>query len=416
MTSLARPLTLPSGHVLPNRLAKSAMSEVLADPTTGAPTPLLDRLYARWGQGGAGLLVTGHVIVHPDGRGEPGNVVITDDRHLPALRSWAAAAQAGGSQLWMQLNHAGRQAPRRLARQPVAPSPIAVRGFAGGFARPRALEDREIHALVERFAAAAAVARDAGFAGVQVHAAHGYLVSQFLSPRTNQRDDAWGGDAVRRRRFLLAIVAAIRAAVGPRFPVGVKLNSADFQRGGFTIEESMDVARALEDAGVDLVEISGGSYESPAMAGRGELRKRASTVAREAYFLEYAQRIRGVTRLPLMLTGGLRTRATMERVLADGAVDVIGLARPLAHAPALPAQLLAGAVDAAPEPDVRSRIRMLDDALQVFWFQEQLHRMARGDDPDLALGRLGAVWRGLRSLILPAGRTPALPAPVEVAA
>ncbi len=402
MTSLAAPLTLPSGATLPNRIAKSAMSEVLGDPATGAPTELLDRLYARWGAGGAGLLITGHVIVDPDGRGEPGNVVVTDDRHLVALRRWATAAQAGGARLWMQLNHAGRQAPRRLIRQPVAPSAIGVRGFAGAFGKPRALTGAEIHAIVGRFATAAAVAKAAGFAGVQIHGAHGYLVSQFLSPRTNQRDDAWGGDPVRRRRFLLAIVGAIRAAVGPAFPIGVKLNSADFQRGGFTIEESMDVARALEAAGVDLLEISGGNYESPAMART----TRASTQEREAYFLDYARQIRAVTRLPLMLTGGLRTRATMAAVLAARDIDVIGMGRPFSYAPELPARLLAGTADGPPPIDVHSRLRRLDNALQVFWFQEQLHRMARGQEPDLALGRWGAVWRGLRATVLPAGRAP----------
>ncbi len=400
MTSIASPLALPSGATLPNRIAKSAMSEVLGDPATGAPTDALVRLYQRWGAGGAGLLITGHVIVDPEGRGEPGNVVITDDRHLPALQRWASAAQAGGARLWMQLNHAGRQAPKRLIRRPRSPSEIAVRGFAGAFGRPLALTDAEIHAIVGRFATAAAVAKAAGFAGVQIHGAHGYLVSQFLSPRTNLRDDAWGGDPVRRRRFLLAIVEAIRAAVGPAFPIGVKLNSADFQRGGFTIEESMDVARALEAAGVDLLEISGGSYESPAMART----TRASTREREAYFLDYARQIRAVTRLPLMLTGGLRTRATMDGVLAAGDIDVIGIARPLTYAPELPTALLTGAADAAPAIDVHSRIRRLDNALQVFWFQEQIHRMARGQEPDLALGRWGAVWRGLRANVLPVGR------------
>jgi 2,4-dienoyl-CoA reductase-like NADH-dependent reductase (Old Yellow Enzyme family) len=376
------------------------MSEVLADPATGAPTDELVRLYRRWGAGGAGLLVTGHVIVDPAGRGEAANVVVTDERHLPALRRWADAAQAHGARLWMQLNHAGRQAPRRLTREPLAPSAIGVKGFGGAFARPRALTGEEIEALVGRFAAAAAVARAAGFAGVQVHAAHGYLVSQFLSPRTNQRDDAWGGDPIRRRRFLLAIVAAIRAAVGPDYPIGVKLNSAVFQRGGFTIEESMDVARALEAAGVDLLEVSGGNYEQPMMAQT----TRASTRAREAYFLDYARRIRAVTRLPLMLTGGLRTRAVMEEVLAAGDVDVVGMARPLSYAPELPAQLLAGTAEGAPAIDVHSRLRRLDSALQIFWFQEQLHRMARGEEPDLALGRWSALWRGLRATMLPGRR------------
>jgi 2,4-dienoyl-CoA reductase-like NADH-dependent reductase (Old Yellow Enzyme family) len=405
---LAAPLALRAGATLPNRLAKAAMSEILADPETHAPNDLLIRLYERWGKGGAGLLITGHVIVDPDGLGEPGNVMIVDDRHRVGLTRWAEAAQAHGARLWMQLNHAGRQAPRQLNRAPVGPSAVALRGMAGMFARPRALEDREISAIVARFAVAAAVARDAGFAGVQIHAAHGYLISQFLSPLTNQRDDAWGGDAARRRRFLLEVVGAVRAAVGPAFPIGVKLNSADFQRGGFTIEEAMDVARALDDAGIALLEISGGNYESPAMAGSGEMltQARASSREREAYFLEYARQIRSATALPIMLTGGMRSRAVMEDALAGGAVDVVGLARPLAHAPELPGQLLDGSRDAAPVVKLRSRIRLVDDAVQAMWFQQQLRELAHGREPDLKLGVWTAFWRGVRGNMSPRRTSP----------
>jgi 2,4-dienoyl-CoA reductase-like NADH-dependent reductase (Old Yellow Enzyme family) len=394
--NLSSPLTLPGGATLPNRLAKAAMSEALAD-RAGGPTDGLIRLYERWGRGGAGLLITGNVIVDPDGRGEPGNVLVLDDRHRAGLTRWAEAAQAHGARLWMQLNHAGRQSPRNLTPRPVAPSAVPLRGFAGAFAAPRALTDAEVHAVIARFATAAAVAKDAGFAGVQLHGAHGYLVSQFLSPLTNQRDDAWGGDAVRRRRFLTEVIAAMRAAVGPGFPIGVKLNSADFQRGGFTVEEAMAVAAELGPAGVDLLEVSGGNYESPAMAGRGELptEQRASSVAREAYFLDYARQLRTATAVPLLLTGGLRTRATMLEILGEGAVDVIGLGRPLAVAPDLPAGLLDGTVEAAPAPRIRSRIRKVDDALQVLWFQDQLRRMARGDEPDLGLGTTGVLMRAL---------------------
>ena len=401
MSQLASPLVLPSGAILPNRLAKAAMSEVLGVPDTGAPSDNLVRLYERWGRSGAGLLITGHVIVDPAGMGEPSNVVVVDDRHRAALRRWADAAQAHGARLWMQVNHAGRQSPRRLSRQPVAPSEVAMKGFAGLFAPPRALAPKEIAAIVERFAIAAAVAKDSGFSGVELHAAHGYLVSQFLSPRTNRRDDEWGGDPERRSRFLLAIVRAMRAAVGPSFPIGVKINSADFQRGGFTIDEAMDVARALEVAGIDLLEVSGGNYESPAMAGSGELpaEMRTSSREREAYFLDYARRIRTATRLPILLTGGMRSRAVMEQALASGAVDVIGLARPMTHAPELPRELLEGTRDAAPAVRIRSRIRFVDDALQVMWFQAQIHELGKGREPDLGLGAWTALWRGMRELI-----------------
>ena len=411
---LSQPLRLPSGASLPNRLAKAAMSEVLGDVETGAPTEQLIRLYERWGRGGAGLLITGHVIVDRGGRGEPGNVVIEDSRHLPLLRRWAEAAQAGGARLWMQLNHAGRQSPRRVVRESVAPSSIPLRGFAGMFGQPRALTGDEIQTLIGRFASAAVVARDAGFSGVQVHAAHGYLISQFLSPRSNQRDDEWGGDLAGRMRFLLEIVRAIRVVVGPSFPIGVKLNAADFQRGGFTTDEAMEVARALEAAGIDLLEISGGNYESPAMSGSGELpaaqSTRKSTREREAYFLDYAQRIRTVTRVPLLLTGGMRTAATMAGAIAGGAVDAVGLARPMAYEPDLPAKLLAGA-EQATVVRIRSRVRKVNDMLQVFWYQSQLHAMGEGREPDPALGRWSALWHGVRGTMLAKpGRPRAAPA------
>ena len=401
---LAQPLHLRSGATLPNRLAKGAMSEVLGDPDTGAPTDGLIRLYDRWARGGAGLLITGNVIVDRLGRGEPGNVLLEDDRHLPAFARWATAAQAHGARLWMQINHAGRQSPRRLTREPVAPSSVAMRGFAGMFAQPRALDDREIRAIIARFANAAAVAQAAGFHGVQIHAAHGYLISQFLSPRTNLRDDDWGGDPARRARFLVEIVRGIRAATGPAFPLGVKLNSADFQRGGFTIDEAMDVARSLEAEGVDLLEVSGGNYESPAMTGT-----RTSTREREAYFLDYAQRIRGVTAMPLMLTGGLRTAAAMASAIDSGAVDVVGMARPLAYQPSLAAEILAGTTEGATPVDLSTGVRKLDDMIQMFWFAAQLRRMAGGAEPDPSLGKWRVLARGIRTTFLPGGhRAPVL--------
>jgi 2,4-dienoyl-CoA reductase-like NADH-dependent reductase (Old Yellow Enzyme family) len=274
-----------------------------------------------------------------------------------------------------------------------------MQGFAGMFARPRALTEPEILAIIARFATAAAVAKEAGFAGVQLHAAHGYLISQFLSPLTNRRTDAWGGDAARRTRFLLELVRAIRAAVGPAFPIGVKLNSADFQRGGFTIAEAMDVARALE--GIDLLEVSGGTYESPAMAG---VEQRQSTREREAYFLDYARQIRTVTALPIMLTGGMRSRVVMDDALASGAIDVVGLARPMTHTPDLPARLLDGSLAEAPAVQIRHRVRAIDGALQALWFQAQIHELAGGREPDLALSRTAALWRGFRASFNPFGR------------
>lgn len=283
MASLPDQLTLPNGQVLPNRIMKSALSEALADKRN-APAHRLEQLYRTWSQGGYGLIITGNVMVDRTQLGEPGNVVIEDDRDLQALTRWAATTKDAGIPTWVQLNHPGRQAGLlTLGHTPVAPSPVPLN--LPGAPTPRELTSAEIEDIIERFATAAAVCEAAGFAGVQVHGAHGYLVSQFLSPLSNRRDDEWGGDPEGRMRFVLEVVRRIRSRVSSGFTVAVKLNSADFQRGGFTEEESREVVAALAKEGLDLIEVSGGSYESPAMTGSAA----ASTRAREAYFLEYAR-------------------------------------------------------------------------------------------------------------------------------
>ena len=391
--TLAEPLRLRRGGVLPNRIAKAAMSEALGDGEC-APTERLFRLYERLGKGGAGMLITGNVITDLGGRTEPHNVVITDARHLEGLQRWADAAQAHGSKLWMQVGHAGRQTARMVTWNPVGPSEVPLRGMAGLFSAPRALEDAEIRLLIERFANAAVQAEAAGFAGVQIHAAHGYLISQFLSPLSNVREDQWGGTPQNRMRFLLEIVRASLAATGTGFGVAVKLNSADFQRGGFTLEESMDVAQALDAEGIDYLEISGGNYERPAMVGSDAV-KRASTRAREAFFLEYAERMREVVELPLMLTGGLRSASAMVEAIESGAVDIIGLARPIALEPDLPKQILSGNVTGAKPVDVKVGVRLLDDMLQTAWYRRQLERMGEGLEPDQSMSRVGTIAANL---------------------
>ncbi len=306
---LAQPFTLPNGVVVKNRLLKSAMSEALGT-RDGAPTPELTRLYGAWAEGGIGLCVTGNVMIDLRALGEPGNVVIEDARHLEALKAWALAATAHGTHCWVQLNHPGKQSPKGLNKENVAPSKVPFRDdMKAFFATPRELLDAEVSALVKRFGQAAGVVKQAGFTGVQIHGAHGYLVSQFLSPHHNVRTDRWGGTPVKRRRFVLEVYRAMRKAVGPDFPIGIKLNSADFQRGGFTEEESLDTIRALADAGIDLIEISGGTYEAPAMTGvkAGKEPVKDSTRQREAYFLEFAEKARLAVKTPLVVTGGFRS-------------------------------------------------------------------------------------------------------------
>ncbi|WP_405720293.1 NADH:flavin oxidoreductase/NADH oxidase family protein [Streptomyces sp. NBC_00046] len=383
---LSTPLTLPSGAVLSNRIAKSALSEALGDRVQ-APTQDLVRLYGRWAGSGAGLLITGNVMVDRRALGEPGNIAVEDERHTDLLREWAAAATADGAQAWVQLNHPGRQAPRGLNREAVAPSKIAVTGAPGVFGKPRALASGEIEEIIHRFTTAARIVVDAGFTGVQIHAAHGYLISQFLSPLTNKRTDEWGGTPANRRRLLLEIVASVRAELGPRTPIGVKLNSADFQRGGMTEDESTEVVLALAGQGVDLLEISGGNYESTAFMGAVDDGVKASTRAREAYFLDYAERVRrsltdSGAELPLMVTGGFRTRSGMSEAIGGGAVDVIGLGRPLIMEPELPRRLLAGEAGAKPVKPRRLRIKHLEGMGELMWFGVQLRRIGRGKEPD----------------------------------
>lgn len=333
MDSLFESLRLPNGQVIPNRIAKAAMEENLADEDH-APGARLVQLYRQWADGGAGLIITGNVMVDRRALTGPAGVVLEDDRFLPRFCAWAKACRSRGAQAWMQINHPGRQLLAGLGQPALGPSAIAVNipGLKGIFAQPRALVEEEINDLIRRYVDSAVLAERAGFTGVQVHAAHGYLFSQFLSPLSNRRDDQWGGSLDNRARILLRTVEAIRAQVDPKFCVGVKLNSADFQRGGFEAHDAEAVVRMLNERCVDLVEISGGSYESPAMQGRAQ---DGITLAREAYFLEFAERIAAVATMPVMVTGGIRRREVAEKAL-QGPVCMIGMATALALDPSLP--------------------------------------------------------------------------------
>jgi 2,4-dienoyl-CoA reductase-like NADH-dependent reductase (Old Yellow Enzyme family) len=388
---LGSPLELAGGVRLRNRFMKSAMSEQLGDKRHD-PRPGLARVYRRWAEGGLGLAVTGNVMVDRSALGEPGNVVLDEASDLDAFRRWTEAGTAEGTHLWAQLNHPGKQVPSFLAKQPVAPSAIPLgKGLEKAFNTPRALEDEEVLAVVGRFATAARLAKEVGFTGVQIHGAHGYLVNQFLSSRHNQRDDRWGGSLANRMRFALEVYRAIRAEVGEGFPVGIKLNSADFMKGGFSEEESMQVVQALSEARIDLIEISGGTYENPAMVGSAA---KESTRKREAYFLAYAEQARQVTQVPLAVTGGFRSAEGMQAALSSGATDLVGLARPLTLAPDLPRRALEDSgyrLDwKAPSTGFKSLDRMM--MIGIVWYEQQIQRMAKGLDPKPRLSAWRAVW------------------------
>ncbi|WP_278185431.1 hypothetical protein [Marinobacter salicampi] len=268
---LSDPLHLPCGAILPNRIAKAAMTEGIAD-TNLQPTVRHQRLYGLWSQGGAGLLITGNVMIDRNVLERPGNVAIDpvpdagEPGGMAQLKAWADAGTRHGNHLWMQISHAGRQSPRYVTGEPVGPSAVQLK-LLGNYARPRALAEAEIRDYIARFAKVARVAKDAGFTGVQVHAAHGYLLSSFLSTVTNRRTDQWGGSLENRTRFLLETLRAVRAAVGSGFPVGLKLNSDDFRKGGFSHEDCLQLVEWLNEESVDLLEISGGTYEQPRLLG-----------------------------------------------------------------------------------------------------------------------------------------------------
>jgi 2,4-dienoyl-CoA reductase-like NADH-dependent reductase (Old Yellow Enzyme family) len=376
---MSQPLTLRGGITLPNRLAKAATSEHLAD-RRGAPTNQLITAYRALALSGAGLLISGNVMVDGAALEAPRNVVIEDGRHREQLRRWAAVTEGTDAKFILQLSHPGRQTMRgnRLPgrrQDVVGPSEVPLAVGAGLFRPPRALSETEIKAIITRFARAAQIADDAGFHGVQIHAAHGYLFNQFLSPLVNRRTDRWGGSLENRMRLLVETVREIRATTSARFLIAVKLNSADFQRGGFDSDDSLTVAHALEKEGVDLLEISGGTYESTAMVTG--MPQRESTRAREAYFLEFAERFSQEVSVPVMLTGGFRTRQGMNDALDSGAIDVVGLARPITYEPDLPHRLLDGTAEKSLVTPKTLGYKTVDDLLNSAWHQQQIARLGR---------------------------------------
>jgi 2,4-dienoyl-CoA reductase-like NADH-dependent reductase (Old Yellow Enzyme family) len=393
-TLLGSSFTLKNGQVIKNRLFKSAMSEQLGTREHN-PIAGISILYQRWAEGGIGLSMTGNIMIDRTALGEPKNVVLDEASDLSAFETWAAAGQKNGGTIWAQLNHPGKQIPNFIVDVPVAPSAIALkRGLEKGFNKPRALTEDEIFVIIQKFATSAKLAKQAGFTGVQIHGAHGYLVSQFLSPSHNQRDDQWGGSLENRMRFVLAIYHAIREQVGNDFAIGIKLNSADFMKGGFTEEDSMEVVKTLGEVGIDLIEISGGTYENPSMMG---IDAKESTIKREAYFLDYAEKVRALVDTPLVVTGGFRSSKAMQLALDSGATDFIGVARTTVVDPDFPNKLIAD-IEHEQQLKVLTTGKPAIDKmamLNITWYEAQLARMAKGKNPKPNLSEWGVFFMTL---------------------
>lgn len=378
-----------------NRIIKGAMSEALAN-AAGQPNELHLGLYAAWAKGGLGCAITGNVMVDFRAKNEPGVVVIESERDLAELKKWAAIGKQHGMVQLIQLSHPGRQCPKGLNKETVAPSAVPFSPMlATTFGTPRELREDEIFDIIQRFATAAQVCEKAGFEGIQLHGAHGYLISQFLSPLTNKRQDQWGGSIENRMRFLLEIYQAVRAVTSPQFIISVKLNSADFQRGGISEDEVVAVFKAIDTAGIDLIEISGGSYEAPAMAGVKSEKRKQSSIAREAYFLDFAEKIRQQVKCHLMVTGGFRTVEGMNAALDSGACEFIGIARPLAVEPDLTMGLIAGQDVRYAVDKIKTGIPLIDKMaiMEIIWYAAQFKDIAQGKSPNPKLSPLKVFFK-----------------------
>jgi 2,4-dienoyl-CoA reductase-like NADH-dependent reductase (Old Yellow Enzyme family) len=313
---------------IPNRFVRSATHEFMADDE-GNVTDTQVELYRRLAEGEVGLIITGHAFVQPSGKASPRQTAVYDDRFIEGLARVPAAVHRFPSRIFLQIAHAGRQTKTRLcACVPVSPSAVYD---PASKVMPRELTSDEIRALVGDFVSAGARAKRAGFDGVQLHAAHGYLISSFLSPHTNRRSDEWGGPVENRARVLLETLRGVKAACGAAFPVIVKLNSTDFLESGLTVEDAVRIARLLEAEGIDGIEVSGGMAE----AGRGSVWAGLRSEAEEGYFVDNAARIKTAVHVPVFGLGGIRTLAVAERIVAEGRADLVSLSRPLIRDPFL---------------------------------------------------------------------------------
>ncbi|MEO0497790.1 MAG: NADH:flavin oxidoreductase/NADH oxidase family protein [Pseudomonadota bacterium] len=375
MTDLFRPLDLPCGAQLKNRIAKAAMSDSLGDGR-GNPTDAQARLYERWAQGGAALSIVGEVQGDPKAAEKPGNLVLGPASDLKQLRALTSRGTAEGTHLWAQLGHAGAMAhpPLSAPSAPKGPSALSLPGL-----QVEAMSLAQVQAIPDQIAHTAAMARQVGFTGVEVHAAHGFLLSQFLSPLFNQRSDIYGGTIANRMRLLLETLEAVRAALGPSFPMALKLNATDQLEGGLMEDEALEVVRALDQSSVDLIDISGGTYFPGAKSA-------SDSASSGPYFLDFARRSRSITTKPLMATGGFKSYGMASDAVVSGAVDMVGVARPLVLDPQLPNHWRAGENH---EPNF-PRFTDPQEGAVTAWYTMRLTDMAQDRESKDAYGSLDA--------------------------
>ncbi|ALQ10400.1 NADH:flavin oxidoreductase/NADH oxidase family protein [Pseudoalteromonas fuliginea] len=369
------PFTLPSGLVLKNRIAKAAMEENLAQEDQ-TPSQILKNVYSAWAEGGAGLIITGNVMIDHLAMTGPSGLVLEKSTDITAFAELARLSQQNNCKVVMQINHPGRQVFKKMGGKALSASSVALNmgKHSHLFGVPKAMTKTDIDDVITRFTQTAQQAEKAGFNGVQIHAAHGYLLAQFLSPLTNKRDDKWGGSLQNRARLLLEITRSIKATCSLTFSVSVKLNSADFQRGGFEPSDAQVVVDLLNKLNVDFVELSGGSYEAPAMQGKtGDQR----TLAREAYFLEFAKAISQRSSVPIMTTGGISRLSIANNVIESG-VALVGIATAIAYQPNLPNKWQNEPLQSAVLPNVTWQDKTLAGLATMALVKRQIRRIGQG--------------------------------------
>ena len=376
---LFTPITLPNGTTIKNRFFKSAMSEGMGTKNF-QPKKNIATLYKRWAEGGTGLIITGNIMIDPKGTAEPGNIVFDKNSNMEILKDWAKQGQQHGAKVMVQINHPGKQVPKTIAKETVAPSAVPLgNGLNKLFSTPRALTTSEVEELVQKFITSAKVAKEAGFSGVQIHAAHGYLVSQFLSPHDNRRTDKYGGSLENRMRFLKEIYLGMREELGKDFPIGIKINSTDFKEDGLTEEDSLETIVELANLGLDFVEISGGTYERPAMMGA------TSTSSNKVFFAEYSKKLKQKVDIPVIVTGGIRSINAMNTLLNDNTTDFIGIARPLTIDPNIPNKIKQGTYTIVETTRVTTGVKKLDkifgSLLGIVYYQVLMQNIAKGKEP-----------------------------------